>query len=791
MKNFSVKKKITLSILFTGLFIGSVVSASVFLYLREALISNQINLLSQVVIEQNHETEQTLANNLLFTKMLATRTKVQEYLEFQTESRRIELDEILKEYHKEDANFLAIYLLDEKGTALISTDSSFVNKDYSFRDYFKNAKTGKITATALWGVTSKQFGYYFSQPIYNQQGKFIGAMVIKTTGEDLTKQVLESELSKQNDIMLVDRYGIILSTNKQGRFLKSLGALTEQEQEEIKSSKRFGDNAIDPLQYNEIQEAVRNYADYRIISIYDQEDSDQEYFFIYRLAGEDLFLVVEAGLENLLVMFSFTLWMVTGLIAVMVLLMSIMVYWLLFKFLKPLYLLREAANQIGQGDFSYKIKTVNDDEFGDLAKSFNLMNGQLKDLYSGMDKKIKDRTKDLNEKNKNLDKQQEAVLNILEDVAVEKKKAESLADDLEKFRLAVDNSSEQIVITDKEGLVLYGNKAMQTITGYSTKEVLGTKAGKLWRLPMPKQYYENFWDTIKNKKQPFIGVIQNKRKNGEEYDAAISVYPIMNSDNEIVYFVAIERDVTKEKQVDRAKTEFVSLASHQLRTPLSTVNWYVEMLLSGDAGELNEEQKKYLAEVYQGNQRMVDLVNSLLNVSRIELGKLAIKPEFLNIAELAQSAVAEQQPQIMQKEHKLITNFVKDAPKLMADPKLLRMVFQNLLSNAIKYTPPKGRIEMKVEYKTKQKAFVITVADNGIGIPTEQCNRIFTKMFRADNVKEADTEGTGLGLYIIKSIIEGSGGSITFQSVENEGTKFTATLPLEGMKEVKGDKSLI
>jgi len=382
-------------------------------------------------------------------------------------------------------------------------------------------------------------------------------------------------------------------------------------------------------------------------------------------------------------------------------------------------------------------------------------------------------------------------LNILEDVAVEKKKAESLADDLEKFRLAVDNSSEQIVITDKEGLVLYGNKAMQTITGYSTKEVLGTKAGKLWRLPMPKQYYENFWDTIKNKKQPFIGVIQNKRKNGEEYDAAISVYPIMNSDNEIVYFVAIERDVTKEKQVDRAKTEFVSLASHQLRTPLSTVNWYVEMLLSGDAGELNEEQKKYLAEVYQGSQRMVDLVNSLLNVSRIELGKLAIKPEFLNIAELAQSAVAEQQPQIMQKEHKLITNFVKDAPKLMADPKLLRMVFQNLLSNAIKYTPPKGRIEMKVEYKTKQKAFVITVADNGIGIPTEQCNRIFTKMFRADNVKEADTEGTGLGLYIIKSIIEGSGGSITFQSVENEGTKFTATLPLEGMKEVKGDKSLI
>jgi signal transduction histidine kinase len=128
---------------------------------------------------------------------------------------------------------------------------------------------------------------------------------------------------------------------------------------------------------------------------------------------------------------------------------------------------------------------------------------------------------------------------------------------------------------------------------------------------MSADIYDKLWKQLKKDKKSFIGEIKNKRKNGELYDVIASISPILDKNNEVKYFVALERDITKEKAVDRAKSEFVSLASHQLRTPLSTVNWYAEMLLDGDAGKLNATQKDYLEEIEKGNKRMIELVNAL------------------------------------------------------------------------------------------------------------------------------------------------------------------------------------
>jgi signal transduction histidine kinase len=253
--------------------------------------------------------------------------------------------------------------------------------------------------------------------------------------------------------------------------------------------------------------------------------------------------------------------------------------------------------------------------------------------------------------------------------------------------------------------------------------------------------------------------------------------------------IMVFHDITKEKEIDKAKTEFVSLASHQLRTPLSAVNWYVEMLLSGDAGTLNSEQKKYLDEVYKGNQRMVELVNSLLNVSRLELGTFLIEPKPTDVVLLAQSVADEQKLQIDQKKILFSFLFEKNIPVIQADPKLLRMVLQNLLVNAVKYTPEKGTIALSISLADK-KDLLIKISDTGYGIPKHQQDKIFTKLFRADNVREKDTQGTGLGLYIVKSIMDHSGGKIWFESEENKGTTFFVRLPLVGMKKKEGVKTL-
>lgn len=268
----------------------------------------------------------------------------------------------------------------------------------------------------------------------------------------------------------------------------------------------------------------------------------------------------------------------------------------------------------------------------------------------------------------------------------------------------------------------------------------------------------------------------------------VTAHPIHLDDGTFIGAVAVFRDVSRETEVDKAKTEFVSLASHQLRTPLSTVNWYAEMLLAGDAGKISDEQKKYLEEVYTGNQRMVELVNALLNVSRLELGTFVVEPEPTDIAEVIRSVIEEQKVQIDAKKQKMETNFAGDIPTIQADKKLLRMVFQNLLSNAIKYTNDKGSIRLAVS--VEGKSVVISVSDNGWGIPKDQHDKIFTKLFRADNVKEQDTEGTGLGLYIVKSIVEQSGGSISFESEKDKGTTFRVLLPRDGMKKKDGEKKL-
>jgi signal transduction histidine kinase len=263
--------------------------------------------------------------------------------------------------------------------------------------------------------------------------------------------------------------------------------------------------------------------------------------------------------------------------------------------------------------------------------------------------------------------------------------------------------------------------------------------------------------------------------------------------NEFIGTVEVFHDVTKEKEVDRAKTEFVSLASHQLRTPLSAINWFAEMLLDGDAGKITNDQRHYIRQIRESNQRMVELINSLLNVSRIELGTFAVEPEPTDILRLAKSVISEEEAQIRAHNLRIIEKYDK-LPKLSVDPKLFRIILQNLISNAIKYTPGRGTVTVSITRqqggREKEENVLIMVRDTGYGIPKNQQGKIFTKLFRADNVLLKETEGTGLGLYIVKSIVEQSGGAIWFESEEDKGTTFYVTLPFKGMKAKAGGKKL-
>lgn len=242
------------------------------------------------------------------------------------------------------------------------------------------------------------------------------------------------------------------------------------------------------------------------------------------------------------------------------------------------------------------------------------------------------------------------------------------------------------------------------------------------------------------------------------------------------------------RTLDTAKDEFVSIASHQLRTPLTALKGYTGMLLDGDAGPINAKQHEYLMEIKNANDRMIKLITALLNVSRVDLDVFAVEPEQLSLKRTAESVLNELGKRVEEKKLRVETNFENDVPLINADLNIVRMIFQNLFSNAIKYTSAEGKININI--KKDGPNIIISVADTGCGIPSNAQSKIFTKMFRADNARVKDPDGTGLGLYIIKSTLEKTGGKIWFESQENKGSTFYVTIPLIGMNKKEGTKRL-
>ncbi len=394
-------------------------------------------------------------------------------------------------------------------------------------------------------------------------------------------------------------------------------------------------------------------------------------------------------------------------------------------------------------------------------------------------RKLRKKEKELEKQYEKVEEQYQTLLNIKEDVRAGK-----------KFELGVESASDQIVITDPEGIILYANPAVKEISGFDPQMILGKKAGskRLWGGQMDPEFYKNFWQTIKVEKKSFKGTFENKKKDGTKYYAQTTVSPVLNRSGGVKFFVGIERDITKEKKVEKMKDEFISLASHQLRTPLSAIRWYLEMLFDGDAGKLTDEQEKYATNVYESNQRMINLVNALLNVSKIETGKIAIKPKPTNIVKLVDQILEELNSEIESKNQKVIFSANQNIPPIELDPKLIRNVYSNLIINASKYSPPASTLEIFISKNNEE--VISQISDHGYGIPEEEHKRVFQKFFRAHNAVKAEPSGTGLGLYLSKTIVETFGGKIWFES-NKEGTTFWFTIPLNGVKTKKGATNLI
>jgi len=248
------------------------------------------------------------------------------------------------------------------------------------------------------------------------------------------------------------------------------------------------------------------------------------------------------------------------------------------------------------------------------------------------------------------------------------------------------------------------------------------------------------------------------------------------------YQRAREMAIRRKAEVEHSKSEFVTLASHQLRTPISAIAWDSELLLSGDLWKLTANQLRYLQQIAHSNNRMAALVDAMLMASRLEIGSLPISPETVDVTTLTREVLQAQKKAFPLYKHlKIQEDYSPLLKPMLADPVVIKTILFNLIANAFKYTPAKGIITIQIapsaEKLTGLETILIKVTDTGYGIPRKDQARIFTKLFRADNVKHKDTDGTGLGLYIVKALTEYTGGRMWFISRENKGSQFYVLLP--------------
>jgi signal transduction histidine kinase len=433
----------------------------------------------------------------------------------------------------------------------------------------------------------------------------------------------------------------------------------------------------------------------------------------------------------------------------------------------PLLAITTKAREISAGNLRQRLPLTSRDEIGTLAAAFNTMTDRLAESYGALEQKVEERTMALNQK--------------VEELGQAKAKDDAILDSI----------GDGLLVTDSGGYVLLINDVATDLLKVDKNSVYGKKLETLYTL------YDEANQPIASENRPVRVALKQGKKISQEVTVmdsdnhkialGVTATPVIQHD-QIIGSIEIIRDITKEKEVDRMKTEFISLASHQLRTPLSAIKWFSEMLLSGDAGKLNDDQTEFAQNVVDSTARMIDLVNSLLNISRIESGRIMIDPKPTDLSQLVHGIVNDLKAKIEERQQTLVVSVHKELPKVNLDARLIGQVYLNLLTNGIKYTPKGGEISVFVSRKGEE--LVSQVSDNGYGIPKAEQAKMFQKFFRATNVSKIETDGTGLGMYLIKAIIESSGGKIWFESEEGKGTTFWFSLPMSGMKAKQGEVTI-
>lgn len=421
---------------------------------------------------------------------------------------------------------------------------------------------------------------------------------------------------------------------------------------------------------------------------------------------------------------------------------------------RPIEALYTAAKKFGEGSLKTRVYVKTSDELEVLGNEFNSMAEKL-------DKSLTD-----------LSNEQRL-----------------LSAERNKLSIILAGITDAVIAVDLGRNIILFNKSAERLTGFKSTEVIAKPISQVLRVfdkekELDELTYCPVKEVTKKEKQEGVLFSQSNLKIFGNKDKESFVNLVSGSIREgksiNLGCILSLHDITREQLVERMKSEFVSIAAHQLRTPLSIIKWSLDMLSEKmEKRKVSKEERELFEQSRQSNERMINLVKDLLDAARIEEGRFLYKPAYVDLQKIIEGIIAAEEDLL--KQRNIAFKFVPQVPKIPeveVDAEAMSLAIQNLIANSRKYTLPGGEINVSLGYNGSEILFSVT--DNGIGIPEKDWERVFTKFFRAANAIKLQTEGSGLGLFIAKNIVEAHDGKIWFESKENTGSTFYFSLPTKG-----------
>ena len=415
------------------------------------------------------------------------------------------------------------------------------------------------------------------------------------------------------------------------------------------------------------------------------------------------------------------------------------------RIVKPIMRIALASRAIGKGDFNHHVPVTSNNEVGVLAQEFNSMRDDLK--------------------------------HAIELITKEEKKMTAIVNSL----------AEGLVLVDGNHRVLHINPAAEHLLNVGADQVGEELTLIVEDLTLARALKESQGKISLNET---VNLEVTLDQLGETSTLRIVASPFLDEAGAVLGTVYVFDDITREKEIDQMKSDFVSLVSHELRTPMTSIIGFVSLILDGKTGPINDKQRRSLVRVHHQAERLAALINDLLDISRIEAGRIQMKREEISVSEIAKQRIEEISPQADAKSIELRLFAPESLPHTIGDQERIGQVFTNLIGNAIKFTPESGKIAVRISADgtlsgKADRALHIEVIDTGEGIPIKEREQVFNRFHQLGNINTRQEGGTGLGLSIVKSIVESHGGTVWVEDgYEGRGSNFQFTLPIELTKDV-------